>query len=141
MKKILFLALAAFMSMALLSCNKEDDAVTNTMTVRGQDYKIVHAICANMNGYCRVDIDTEGSALHGYGGFDSSMIGKTTDLKGVFFLSFNPMSGSSIDPDIKSGTCKITEVKDGLNLVVDAVEQGGKKFKMSVFLQEMGENF
>lgn len=141
MKKILFLALAAFMSMALLSCNKEDDAVTNTMTVRGQNYKIVHAICANMQGSCHVDVDTEGGVLHGYGRFESSLIGKTTDLKGDFFLSFNPQQGPSIDPVIKSGTCKITEVKGGLNLIVDAVEQGGDKFKMSVFLEDMGENF
>lgn len=141
MKKILFLALAAFMSMALLSCSKEGDAVTNTMTVRGQNYKIVHAICANMDGYCHIDLDTQGDGLHGYGGCDASMIGKTTDLKGDFFLSFNPMSGNSIDPVIKSGTCKMTEVKGGINMVVDAVEESGDKFKISVFLQDMGENF
>ena len=57
------------------------------------------------------------------------------------FLSFNPQQGPSIDPVIKSGTCKITEVSGGLNLIVDAVEQGGDKFKMSVFLEDMGENF
>ena len=136
------LAVALAFVAAFSSCKKEEeDTISNTMTVRGQTYKIVHAICANMQGFCHVDVDTEGGVLHGYGGFESSMIGKTTDLKGDFFLSFNPQQGPSIDPVIKSGTCKITEVKGGLNLIVDAVEQGGDKFKMSVFLEDMGENF
>ena len=135
------LAIALAFVAVFSSCKKEEDTISNTMTVRGQSYKIVHAICANQQGFCHVDVDTEGGTLHGYGGFESSLIGKTTDLKGDFFLSFNPMSGPSIDPVIKSGTCKITEVKGGLNLIVDAVEQGGDKFKMSVFLEDMGENF
>ena len=142
MKKFFrILAVALAFVAAFSSCKKEEDTISNTMTVRGQTYEIVHAICANMQGFCNVDVDTEGGVLHGHGGFESSLIGKTTDLKGDFFLSFNPQQGPSIDPVIKSGTCKITEVKGGLNLIVDAVEQGGDKFKMSVFLEDMGENF
>ena len=135
------LAIALAFVAVFSSCKKEEATVSNTMTVRGQTYKIVHAICANMQGFCNVDVDTEDGVLHGYGGFESSMIGKTTDLKGNFFLSFNPQQGPSIDPVIKSGTCKVIEVEGGFNLIVDAVEQGGDTFKMSVFLKDMGENF
>lgn len=136
------LAIALAFVAVFSSCKKEDEEVTNTMTLRGQNYTFVHAICANFGGAYRVDVDTAGEyGLHGFGEFEASMVGKTTDLKGDFFLSFNPMSGNSIDPQIKSGTCKITEAKGGLNLIVDAVEQGGDKFKMSVFLEDMGENF
>ena len=140
---ILVVALVAIAAFSTVSCKMEDDSkVTNTMTVRGSTYKIVHAICAIQNGFVHMDVDTENGVLHGYGGFEEELIGKTTDFKGKdFFLSFNPQSGPSIDPVIKSGTCKITEVSGGLNLIVDAVEQGGDKFKMSVFLEDMGENF
>ena len=144
MKKILFLAFAVLMSLALLSCKKEKDEVTNTMTLRGETFKIVHAICRDSGDFWDVDLDTSGeNNLHGYGGFESKMLGKTTDLKGDFFLSFNPQSGGSICPNIKSGTCKITEVKGGINIIVDSIEEGkdAYKFKMSVFVEDMGENF
>ena len=142
MRKLFSILVIALAFVAVFSsCTKEEDEITNTMTLRGQTYKIVHAIGANFDGFYSVDVDTEGEGLHGYGGFEASMVGKTTDMKGDFFLSFNPMSGNSIDPQIKSGTCKITEVKGGVNLIVDCVEVGGDKFKMSVFLQDMGENF
>ena len=141
MKKILLLALVVLGTIAAVSCNKEDDKITNKMVLRGQTYTFVHAICANMQGFVHVDLDTKGGVLHGYGGFESSLIGKTTDLKGGFFLSFNPQEGPSIDPQIKSGTVTVKEVDKGLHIKVDAVEEGGEKFTMDVYTEDMGENF
>ena len=140
---ILVVALVAIAAFSTVSCKKEDDSkVTNTMTVRGSTYKIVHAICAIQNGFVHMDVDTENGVLHGYGGFEEELIGKTTDFKGKdFFLSFNPQSGPSIDPVIKSGTVKITKVEGGLNVKVDCVEDGFGAFTMDFFAEDMGQNF
>ena len=140
MKKILYLAMMLLVAFAAVSCTKEDK-ITDTLTLRGNTYKIVHAICGGYEAaFYNMDIDTE-EGIHGYGGFDADWVGKTTDLKGRFFLSFNPMSGNSIDPVVKSGTVTIKKVEKGMNVIVDAVEETGDKLKMSVFVEDMGQNF
>ena len=132
------LAVALAFTVAFSSCSKEqDDEITNTITLRGSTLTINMALYAKYEDYYNFDLDAGGdNGIHGYGGFEASMVGKTTDLKGPFFLSFNPMSGPSIDPVIKSGTVKITEVEKGLHVVVDAVEEGGDIFKINVLAED-----
>jgi hypothetical protein len=143
MRKLFSILAIALVAVAVFSsCNKEEN-VTNKMTLRGHTYSIEHAICGNFQGFYNLDVDTTGGDdnIHGYGGFDAEWVGKTTNLSGPFFLSFNPMSGPSIDPVIKSGTVKITETKGGLNIKVDCVETTGDKFTMDFFAEDKGENF
>ena len=142
MKKLLvFAALLLAFSVAFISCNKDDDEITNTMLIRGTKLPIGQGLYQfyqdQDGGYYNLDVETtmKDDNLHGYGGFPASYVGKTTDLKGAFFLSFNPMTGNSIDPVIKSGTVKIKEVKGGLHIIVDCVETNGDKFTMN-FLAE-----
>ena len=132
------LAVALAFSVAFSSCSKEqDDEITNTITLRGSTLTINMALYAKYEDYYNFDLDAGGdNGIQGYGGFEASMVGKTTDLKGPFFLSFNPMIGPSIDPVIKSGTVKITEVEKGLHVVVDAVEEGGDVFKINVLAED-----
>ena len=133
------LAVALAFAAVFSSCNKEeDDEITNTITVRGATLKINMALYAKYDDFYNFDLDAGGeNGIHGYGGFDASLVGKTTDLRGPFFMSFNPMSGAaSIDPVIKSGTVKITEVEKGLHIVVDAVEESGDKFKINVLAED-----
>ncbi len=135
--RILVVALAVVT--AFSSCQKDEEEITNTLTVRGSTLKIRMALYAKYEDYYNFDLDAGGedSGLHGYGGFDASWVGKTTDLKGRFFMSFNPQAGgSSIDPVIKSGTVSITEVKGGLHVVVDAIEEGGEKLKLNVLAED-----
>lgn len=122
--------------------NETTDGITNTMTIRGANLEIDFAIYFGDEKVTNIDVDTKGEMekLHGHGYFDSAWIGKTTDLQGEFFLSFNPMTGSSIDPEIKSGTIKINKVEKGLHIIVDAVETSGEAFKMN-FLAEDEESF
>ena len=141
MKKIFsILAVALAFVAAFSSCKKEDEEekITNTITIRGATLNIRMALYAKYDDFYNFDLDAgeEDSNLHGYGGFEASMVGKTTDLKGQFFMSFNPMSGNSIVPQIKSGTVKITEVEKGLHIVVDAVEESGDKFKINVLAED-----
>ena len=137
---ILGLVCAAGLVFAVSGCDKDKDnenAITNTITIRGATLKVDLAMYHLYNDYYNFDLDTVGeNGLHGYGGFDAAWVGKTTDLKGPFFLSFNPMEGNSIDPVIKSGTVKITEVEGGLHVLVDAVEENGEKFKMDVLAED-----
>lgn len=141
MKKILsILAVAIAFMAAFSSCkkDKEEDTITNTITVRGATLKVDMALYAKYDDIYNFDLDAGGeNGIHGYGGFEAEMVGKTTPLKGPFFMSFNPMSGAaSIDPVIKSGTVKITEVENGLHIVVDAVEESGDAFKMNVLAED-----
>ena len=140
---ILGLVCAAGLVFAVSGCDKEDEgAISNTLTIRGTTLNVRIALYAlyegEDGGYYNFDVDAgdPDTGLHGYGGFDAAWVGKTTDLKGPFFLSFNPMEGNSIDPVIKSGTVKITEVKGGLHVLVDAVEENGDKFKMDVLAED-----
>ena len=135
---ILGLVCAAGLVFAVSGCDKEDEAaISNTMTIRGTTLKIDMALYALYDDYYNFDLDAGGeNGLHGYGGFDAAWVGKTTDLKGPFFMSFNPMEGNSIDPVIKSGTVKITEVKGGLHVLVDAVEENGDKLKINVLAED-----
>jgi len=95
------------------------------------------ALYAKYDDFYNFDLDAGGeNGIHGYGGFEASMVGKTTALSGPFFMSFNPMSGPSINPVIKSGTVKITEVEKGLHIVVDAVEENGEALKMNVLAED-----
>ena len=132
----------AFMA-AFSSCTNDDDEETasNTMLLRGTTYKIVHVQCGVSDDFVNVDVDTEEGVLHGHGGFPASYIGKTTDLEKNFFLSFNPQSGSSIDPVIKSGTVKVTKSGKIIHVVVDATEDSGQKFTMNFEAEDLGQNF
>ena len=134
------LAVALAFVAAFSSCKKDDEEekITNTITIRGTTLNIRMALYAKYDDFYNFDLDAgeEDSNLHGYGGFEASMVGKTTDLKDDFFMSFNPMSGPSIDPQIKSGTVKITEVEKGLHIIVDAVEYSGDKFKINVLAED-----
>ena len=137
MKKILaILAVALAAALAFTSC-KKDDVASNTLTIRGAKLNVSTAIYAIVQdegqGFVNFDIDAgpEATQLHGYGGFPAEYIGKTTPLEGDFFLSFNPMSGPSIDPVIQSGTVTVTQVSGGkIHVKVDAVETNGEKFIM-----------
>ena len=139
---ILGLVCAAGLVFAVSGCDKEDGEISNTLTIRGTTLNVRIALYAlyegEDGGYYNFDVDAgdPDTGLQGYGGFDAAWVGKTTDLKGPFFLSFNPMDGNSIDPVIKSGTVKITEVKGGLHVLVDAVEENGDKFKMDVLAED-----
>ncbi len=141
MKKFLLFAVA-LVTLTLVSCSDDDDdagsEITNTMLLRGQTYPIEMALYfAVDNGqFYNLDCDTKGGSLHGYGGFDGSMVGKTTQLNGRFFLSFNPQSGPSIDPVIESGTVTIKKVSDGLFILVDCKEEGGQKFTMNFLAKD-----
>ena len=131
------LAIMLAFAAAFSSCKKEDPEITNTLTIRGTTLTINMALFAKYDDFYNFDLDAGGdNGLHGYGGFPAEYVGKTTDLKGPFFMSFNPMTGNSIDPVIKSGTVKITEVEKGLHIIVDAVEEGGDKFKMNVLAED-----
>ena len=135
MKKILvILAVALASALAFTSCTKDKDnsQITNTLTIRGSKLAINMAMYAIYQDY--VNFGPEATQLHDYGGFPSSWIGKTTNLDGPFFMSFNPMEGPSIDPVIKSGTVTVTKLTDGRlhHVVVDAVETNGDKFLMNV---------
>ena len=67
--------------------------------------------------------------------FISQLFRKTTQLSGRFFLSFNPQSGTSINPVIESGTVTIKRVNDGLFILVDCKE-GGQRFTMSFLAKD-----
>ncbi len=134
MKKIITLMTIALVgALSFTSCNKdkeETDEITNTMEIRGSKLPVTMAIYAIYDDFVNFDMDAgkEESNLHGYGGFPKSYIGKTTQLKDEFFMSYNPMQGPSIDPVIKSGTVTVTQVSSNkLHVVVDAVETNGDK--------------
>ena len=141
MKKVFaIIAIAAIGALFFTSCNKggtkddEKTAITNTLNIRGSSLPVRMCIYAIYDEFVNFDIDagSEDAGLHGYGGFPADWIGKTTQLSGPFFLSFNPMSGPSIDPEIKSGTVTITQLETGkLHVVVDAVETDGTKFALN----------
>lgn len=143
---ILGLVCAAGLVFAVSGCDKgdkEDGTISNTLTIRGTTLNVRIALYQlyedEEGGFYNFDVDagSPDNGLHGYGGFDAAWVGKTTDLKGPFFLSFNPQQGGhSIDPVIKSGTVKITEVKGGLHVLVDAVEENGDKFKLDVLAED-----
>ena len=139
---ILGLVCAAGLVFAVSGCDKEDGEATNTMTLRGNTFSIDYALFTDHGEITRLHVHTPGDeGLSGFGEVPSSWIGKTTKLEGEFFLSFNPQSGAaSIDPEIKSGTVKITKVEKKLHVVVDAVEESGDKFKMD-YLAEDEESF
>ena len=143
---LLGLVCAAGLVFAVSGCDKgdkEDGAISNTLTIRGTTLNVRIALYQlyedQEGGYYNFDVDagSPDNGLHGYGGFDAAWVGKTTDLKGPFFMSFNPQDGGhSIDPVIKSGTVKITEVEGGLHVLVDAVEESGDKFKLDVLAED-----
>lgn len=137
---ILSLVCTAGLLIAVNGCHKEDDddSISNTLLLRGTTMKINMALFAQYDDFYNFDLDAGGDhGVHGYGGFEAAWIGKTTDLKGPFFMSFNPQDGgSSIDPVIKSGTVKITEVKGGLHILVEAVEENGQKLKIDVLAED-----
>ena len=143
MKKLfIVLTIAIAGALAFTSCTKDKDnsQVTNTITIRGSKLAINMAMYAiyqeQGEGYVNFDLDAgpEATQLHGYGGFPSSWIGKTTNLSGPFFMSFNPMEGPSIDPVIKSGTVTITKLTDGrLHVVVDAVVRKIRSSRFHLF--------
>lgn len=140
MKKFLFFAVALF-TLTLVSCSDDEEdgnEITNTMVLRGQTYPIEMALYfAEENGqFYNLDCDTQGGTLHGYGGFEGSWVGKTTQLKGNFFLSFNPQTGRSIDPVIESGSVTIKKVSNGLFILVDCKEEGGEKFTMNFLAKD-----
>ena len=140
MKKFFVILTVALVSaLTFTSCTKDNAQITNTLTVRGAKLAVNMAMYAvyqeEGEGYVNFDLDAgpEATQLHGYGGFPSSWIGKTTNLSGAFFMSFNPMEGPSIDPVIKSGTVTVTKLTDGrLHVVVDAVETNGDKLLLNV---------
>ena len=141
---LLGLVCVAGLVFAVSGCNKEDAEISNTITIRGATLEIDHAIYSphgeNATG---LHVQTKGGdkGLFGWGEFDSAWIGKTTNLKGEFFMSFNPNDGGpSIDPEIKSGTFKVSKVEKGLHVIVDAVETNGYAFKMN-FLAEDEDSF
>ena len=144
---ILGLVCAAGLVFAVSGCDKdnenEDGTISNTLTIRGTTLNVRIALYQlyedQEGGFYNFDVDagSPDNGLHGYGGFDAAWVGKTTDLKGPFFMSFNPQQGGhSIDPVIKSGTVKITEVEGGLHVLVDAVEESGDKFKLDVLAED-----
>ena len=138
---LLCLSLASFV---FSGCNKDDDGeIANTMTLRGVKYGIAMGIYFSDGQFTHIDVDTSqgDDNLHGYGQFASSMIGKTTPAADAAFdISFNPMSGPSIDPVIKSGNITIKKVEKGLHIVVDCVEVDGQKFYMD-YLAESEADF
>lgn len=141
---ILGLVCAAGLVFSVSGCKPEDEGgISNTLTIRGTTLNVriaLYQLYEDEEGaYYNFDVDagSPDNGLHGYGGFDAAWVGKTTNLKGEFFLSFNPQSGGhSIDPVIKSGTVKITEVKGGLHVLVDAVEENGDKLKLDVLAED-----
>lgn len=136
---ILGLVCAAGLVFAISGCKPEDEGgISNTLTIRGTTLKVNMALYALYDDYYNFDMDAGGEdGLHGYGGFDAAWVGKTTDLKGAFFMSFNPQNGgNSIDPVIKSGTVKITKVEGGLHVLVNAVEESGDKLKIDVLAED-----
>ena len=140
MKKFMLFAVALF-TLTFVSCGDDEEEggeITNTMLLRGQTYPIEMALFFAEQGgqFYNLDCDTKGGTLHGYGGFEGSLIGKTTPLPGPFYLSFNPQQGRSIDPVIKSGSVTIKEVKDGLFILVDCVEESGEKFMMNFLAKD-----
>lgn len=147
MKQFMLFAVA-LVTLTLFSCSDDDDndsgsgsSITNTMVLRGQTYPIEIALYFahedGQNGkFYNLDCDTKGGGLHGYGGFEGALVGKTTPLKGRFFLSFNPQSGPSIDPVIESGSVTIKQVSDGLHILVDCKEEGGEKFTMNFLAKD-----
>ena len=141
---ILGLVCAAGLVFAVSGCNKEDETkISNTITIRGATLELDHAIYSTHEGITGLHVQTKGGdkGLFGWGDFDSAWIGKTTNLKGEFFMSFNPNDGGpSIDPEIKSGTFKVSKVEKGLHVIVDAVETNGDAFKMN-FLAEDEDSF
>ena len=139
---ILGLVCAAGLVFAVSGCDKEDGEATNTMTLRGETYEIVQSVCFTAGDMVHVDATTKNGVLHGFGEMPASWVGKTTNLKGEFFQSFNPQEGSSYELDIKSGTIKVSKTEKGLHIIVDAVETVGKKeyaFKMNYLSEE--ENY
>ena len=136
MKRIItIVAIALVSALAFSSCTKDKtDEITNTILIRGAKLPVTMGMYAIYDDFVNFDMDAgaEASNLHGYGGFPKSYIGKTTQLSGQFFMSYNPMEGPSIDPVIKSGTVTITEVEPHkLHVVVDAVETSGDKFQIN----------
>ncbi len=137
---MLALACVAGLVFAVSSCDNKDEEeveVTNTMILGGNTYEFEMVIYAegHQEGAYHLDCDTKNSVYHGHGEFPKSWVGKTTELKGEFFEEFNPQSGASYKPDIKSGTIKITKKDKGLHILVDAVETSGSKFKMNVLAE------
>ena len=144
MKKYLLFAMALF-TLTFVACGDDDDDeetgnnITNIMVLRGTTYPIeMPLFFAEENGlFYNLDCDTKGGVLHGYGGFEGSLVGKTTPLKGQFFLSFNPQSGGySIDPIIASGSVTIKKVNEGLWILVDCKEESGDIFTMNFLAKD-----
>ena len=134
MKKLFtILAITLAAAMAFTSC-KKDEADTNVLIIRGSKLPVTISLYAIYQDQVNFDVDAgpEATNLHGYGGFPASWIGKTTQLNGNFFLSFNPMQGASIDPVIKSGTVTITQIDDAhIKVVVDATETNGQPLALN----------
>lgn len=135
MKKIITIVAVALLSaLAFSSCNKDKVDITNTILIRGSKLPVTIGIYAIYDDFVNFDMDAgpEASNLHGYGGFPKAWIGKTTQLSGDFFMSYNPMEGPSINPRIKSGTATITQLEPNkLHVLVDAVETDGVKFQIN----------
>lgn len=134
---ILGLVCAAGLVFAVSGCNKEDEATaTNTMTLLGNTYEFELVMFAKNGDMYHVDATTKNSVWHGHGDFPASWVGKTTNLEGEFFQEYNPQTGPSHVPNIKSGTMKVTETDKGLHIVVDAVETSGDAFKLNILAED-----
>ena len=135
---LLGMVCATYLIFAVSGCeqDKKDDnaAPSYTVTFRGVTYEFDSALFIDYKDLCHFGGSTKNVVLNAHGVFPTSWLGKTTDIEGPFFMTFDPSwpGGNSFNPIIKNGTVKITEVKGGLHIVVDAVEDNGELFKMDV---------
>lgn len=150
--KLFSIAILALGALTLFSsCTPDDAEATNTLIIKGQEYKIERALYANYgqdspNMY-RIDLDTvefgtkdNPNSIHGYGDFEWDGNDITVDVtkKELYVSGFNWLSGGGFYQagDFKSGTQTIKKGKDDtIILIIDCIDKSGDRFYLSVAAQ------
>lgn len=149
LRKMLFVAAVFAASFAFSSCSNDDEEenpVSQTIEIGGTKYQKVLGLYHQWPGESEIniDIDTDHDGdnnVHGFGYFDSKLIGKTVDLAtdSLFNISFNylkkdPTYEWNFTPDYKSGTLTISKVTSGYHILLNSIHSDGKAFKMDLIV-------
>lgn len=145
-KYLLFAFAACISAFAFISCDDEEgteegNAISQTIEIAGVKYSNVLGLYHQSEGSdeIHIDIDTNIAGddnVHGYGGFDASLIGKTVDMAKdpLFNIAFNFMDGGYFEPRYKSGTLTITKKDKGYHILLNSVHADDSAFKMDMLL-------
>ena len=135
-KKLLFMAAVCTAAFTFTSCDKDDDdddnvddAISQTIEINGVKYDKVLGLYHQWEGESEInmDIDTDFDGddnVHGYGSFDSTLVGKTVDLTtdSLFNIAFNYMNGGYFAPNYKSGSLTIKKVSAGYHILLNSTQ-------------------